>query len=86
MKQQYTITVTRKEFLTLPMPIRRKALKEMAARSIHGAKITKKQALKGLGNPKTWEAFRKKVMKEFRRKPTVVRAGGHRCPCNTFYK
>lgn len=34
-----------------------------------GKKITKKQALKGLGNPKDWEKFANEVYKEFKKKP-----------------
>lgn len=40
--------------------------------SIHGKKISRKQALKGLGDPKTWEDDKKKIMRESRRKPKLV--------------
>ena len=37
--------------------------------SIQGKKITKKEAMKGLGNPKTWKKFKKQLDKEFKQKP-----------------
>ena len=41
-------------------------------KSIHGKKISRKQALKGLGDPKTWEKDKKRLMKEFRSKPPFI--------------
>jgi hypothetical protein len=37
---------------------------------IGGKQITEKEALKGLGNPKKWEAEKQKILKEFRKKPS----------------
>ncbi len=34
-----------------------------------GRKIIRKQALRGLGDPKKWEAEAKKLDREFRKKP-----------------
>lgn len=36
--------------------------------SIHGKKISKKKAMKALGDPKTWAEFSEKLYKEFRKK------------------
>jgi hypothetical protein len=35
-----------------------------------GKKITRKQALRGLGDPKTWKAQAEAVNAEFKRKPS----------------
>lgn len=37
--------------------------------SIQGKKISREEALEGLGDPSTWAAHKEKVMKEFRAKP-----------------
>lgn len=39
-----------------------------------GRKISRRAALKGLGDPKTWAKHKEKVEKEFREKPV--------CPCH----
>jgi hypothetical protein len=38
---------------------------------ISGKKITRKEALEGLGNPATWEKDKKRLMKEMNKKPKV---------------
>lgn len=45
----------------------------MDKKSIHGRKISRKQALKGLGNSRTWENDKKKILKEFRQKPKSIK-------------
>ena len=37
---------------------------------IGGTQISRKEAMKGLGHPKTWKADKAKLMKEFKRKPS----------------
>jgi hypothetical protein len=37
--------------------------------SLSGKRISKKEALKGLGKIKDWDAFSKKIYEEFRKKP-----------------
>lgn len=39
--------------------------------SIYGREISRKQVSKGLGDPKIWEKEKKKLMKEYRRKPVL---------------
>lgn len=41
----------------------------MSAENIHGKPISTKKAFEGLGDPSTWEAEKKALMKEFREKP-----------------
>ena len=36
-----------------------------------GRKITREEALRGLGDPKTWAANKEKVEREFKKKPEV---------------
>jgi len=40
---------------------------------IGGKKISKKEALKGLGNPETWKKVSEKVIKDFKSKPSRKR-------------
>lgn len=41
----------------------------MSKQSIQGKRISQKEAYKGLGDPKTWAAYEKKLEREFRAKP-----------------
>lgn len=38
-------------------------------KKLSGKKITRKQAMKGLGDPSTWDAYKKALEKEFKKKP-----------------
>jgi hypothetical protein len=38
---------------------------------IGGRQISKKEAYKGLGNPKNWESQKQKILNEFRAKPPI---------------
>jgi hypothetical protein len=42
---------------------------------ISGRQITRKEAYKGLGNPKSWKKFSDSVYAQFRAKPTVTKKG-----------
>ncbi len=54
-------------------------MKKFERKSIHGRKVTRKQALRGLGNPKTWKKDKEKLMKEFRSKPFVYTISQELC-------
>ena len=41
------------------------------SKSLSGKKISREEALEGLGDPSTWEAHKEAVMKKFREKPKV---------------
>lgn len=42
---------------------------DMSTQSIQGEQITREEAYEGLGDPKTWPAFEKRLMRKFKAKP-----------------
>ncbi len=58
--------------------ISRKKLK--LEETIHGKKVTRKQALKGLGRPESWIEFSKKAYEDFQKKPSGRTNDGMRSP------
>jgi hypothetical protein len=51
-------------------------MKKCKKQPIGGKKITRKQALEGLGNPAEWEAYKERMYEEFRRTPESYRKDG----------
>ncbi len=54
------------------MSTKKKAKHSKKRQFIGGKTITRKQALAGLGDEKTWEADAKELQREFRKKPKTA--------------
>jgi hypothetical protein len=46
---------------------------------IGGKRISRKEAYKGLGNPKNWESEKQKILNEFKAKPTISKKVSKTC-------